>query len=64
MNKEKQIARKNNIELLDKYLETYDEIILKELNKVLKVGGFTEDNLKILNIFINGKLHLKKEYYK
>lgn len=57
---------KNNDELRDEYLKAYDEIISKTftdiLTNILKVG-LTDDNLRILNIFLNNKKDFKKRYY-
>lgn len=56
---------KNNDELRDEYLKAYDEIISKTftdiLTNILKVG-LTDDNLRILNIFLNSKKDFKKRY--
>lgn len=56
---------KNNDKLRDEYLKAYDEIISKTftdiLTNILKVG-LTDDNLRILNIFLNSKKDLKKRY--
>lgn len=52
---------KNNDELRDEYLKAYDEIISKTFTDILKVG-LTDDNLRILNIFLNSKQDFKKRY--
>ena len=52
---------KNNDELRDEYLKAYDEIISKTFTDILKVG-LTDDNLRILNIFLNSKKDFKKRY--
>jgi hypothetical protein len=52
---------KNNEELRNKYLEAYDEIILKIHVDILK-DGLTDFNLRILQTFRDSKKDFEKRF--